>query len=151
MEFNTFLTVFLAVLLAGSVVFFAFSLAIYHQKRTIMRQFRAFFEAPDEETPSQFAETIDVIGRVIASRLVSQIKSTVMGMNSVDSKNDKREQIAGMTDAMPTLAGLAQLLPKKWARSPEIMATLMSVLGNFKAKGTGNGSSEPSNQTAFKL
>jgi len=150
MDFNTFLTVFLSVLAAGSVIFFAFSLSFYLQKRYIQNVIRSFIESPDDETPSKFAETIDAVGRVIASRMVQQIKTTVMGMNSVDSKNASREAIEGIKEASPSLAGLASLLPKKWVKNPEIMGVLAGVLG--KIGKPGNGSVPPGvEQTTFKL
>ena len=153
MEFNIILTAVLTALSVALITSGTFVLIYIMEKRRITRAFRAFFESPDEETPSQFAELTDAIGATIARRMVSQIKTTVMGMNSVDSKNASREAIEGIKEASPSLAGLASLLPKKWVKNPEIMGVLAGVLGKIGNKGNGN-AQEPidgSTQTMFKL
>jgi len=124
-----FLTVFSAVLAAGAVLFFAFSLGFSLLKRRIMRAFIAYFTSPDQETPSQFAVLIDTIAQAIAARLVQQVKSVVMGMNSADAKAEKRGQLELIKQNNPSLAGLASILPKSWVRNPEVLQSIVSVLG----------------------
>ena len=152
MEINIILTAVLTALSVALITSGTFVLIYIMEKRRITRAFRAFFESPDEETPSQFAELIDAIGATIARRMVAQIKTTVMGMNSVDSKNASREAIEGIKGASPSLAGLASLLPKKWVKSPEIMGVLAGFLG--KIGKPGNGNQEPidgTTQNMFKF
>ena len=79
---------------------------------------------------------------MFAARLISQLKTTVMGMNSVDSKNAKRAAAAEMAESNPALAGLYSILPKRLKNSPELISLAASLLGH---KGNqGNGSSDTS-------
>lgn len=145
-----FLTVFLAVLASGAVLFFAVSLALFTTKKRITGLIRSYFTAPDAETPSPFAELVNTIAGVFAVKIVGSIKATVMGMNSVDSRNEKREQKEAIMQANPSLAGLASLLPKSWVKNPEILASIASVFGSRGKQGNGSEDQETT-QSIFKL
>lgn len=149
MDFNTWLTLFSAVLLAGFLVFFAFFLWFQHQKRLVYKIYRAFFHAPDEKTPSQFALMVDYAGHLITNRALKQIQTSVAGMNSVESKAENQEKINAIMGSTPTLAGLSGLLPKKWLKNAAFLQMVAQFLGHGKS---GNGQGEPEEaQSVFKF
>jgi hypothetical protein len=148
-EFNYILIGISGGLAFGIVVIGVSLLYISLVKRRISRKINDFISAPDNETPSPLASLFDSMAYVVAARLVHQIKTTIGGMNSVDAKNARREAVQEAMQANPTLAGLAQFLPKRWLK-PEILqagAALLSKVGN-----RGNGQdSNPVKQGTFNL
>lgn len=148
---NQFLTVFSAVLLAGTALFFAFSVAFFLQKRALLRSLRAYFESPDGEKPSQFGEMLDLASMMFANRMIHQFKSSLGGMNSVEAKKEKTEAIQGILGQSPNLAALAQFLPKKYAKSPEILSALLSLLNKKPAGDNGKGTDNPVSSQLYPL
>lgn len=149
MDINIILTAVITALSVAFITSGTFVLMYIFEKRRITGAIRAYFEAPNEETPSHFGETIDGISRLFAARLVAQIKTTVMGMNSVDSKNAKREAVNEAIEGSPSLAGLAQILPKRWVK-PEILALAASLL-NKKPKGDNGEEGDKEQRQLFRL
>ena len=143
-----FLPVFLAGLAAGACILAAGLLVLWFQKRQLKALFKAFFEAPDKETPSQFAVTVDACSRVLATRLINQAVATFRGMNGIDNKIAKREAVQEAISSSTVLEGLAGVLPKRWMNNPAVLA-LASQL--FRGKGNGAGTVKAPDIQEFPL
>ena len=137
-DFNLLLTTFLGVLAAGAMLFFAVSFAFYLQKRYILKQLHQFFDAPGEDEPSKFAIVVDYVGRVLAARIITQVKTTIGGMNSVDSKNAQREAVSEVVQSNPGLQAILPFLPKRMQKNADLLGMAAQVLGGMAGKQGGN-------------
>ena len=135
------LTMVLTAILAVSLVTCGLLLVFIVAKRRIMRSVRRFLLSPDENTPSQLAVMVDQVAFVFAQRIVTQVKTTLMGMNSVDSKNEKKEAVAEALKGSPGLAAALNFIPgaRRLMKNPELLSLLVSGLAKA-GKGSGNGS-----------
>jgi hypothetical protein len=141
-------TVTAAIMLGG------FLLIYMVLKRRIIRGVTAFISQPDEKTPSPLANFVDQGAAVFAARLVLQTKTTLMGMASVDSKNETREAAAAALKGAPGLAALLNFIPggKRLLRRPDLLSIGVQLLGTIGKQGNGSKPAEPSHQdTMFKL
>lgn len=151
------MSIYLAVLFIGACTIFGMLLTgflfYYLVRRQVRRTIQSFFVAPSAEKPSEFAKICDAVSQVFAARLLLQLKTTVMGMNSVEAKRVKGEQLELIkSQAPPLLQGLASVLPAKWAKDPNIMAVAASILGGMGGKGGNGHATEPEvTENLFKL
>jgi len=90
-------------------------------KRVITRvdsRLQAFFTAPNAKTPSEYAQHVDMAGALLAQRLESHIKGSLMGCISAVARNEKalmrdigKEAVSADN---PLMGVLLEQLPKKW-------------------------------------
>ena len=119
--------------------------AIRREKRAVIETLRLYFEAPDEQTPSEFARLIDTTADIYSKHMLDRFKTSFMGMQSVESRNEKalKGEIAQAVIAQenPLLSSLIASFPalrKRLAKSPELLPLAQSLLG--KVKGNPDGS-----------
>lgn len=149
MDFNYLISVLGVAIFVGAAAFFAISLAFSVQKRRIMRALRSYFEAPDQESPSQFGLLVEVIAQLFAQKLVSNLKNVIGGMNSADAKNAERAELSAIKQANPVLGNLDNLLPKRWKKNADLIKLAAAFLGN---PGDNNkGQSPPLQSNLFRL
>lgn len=139
---------------------FAVKLYVDRQKRAFTSILQSYFEAPDSETPSQFALVTEAISERFAQKLVASLKSSFMGMQSVDAKNmarlegDVMQDVAGQQN--PMLGAILSSFPavsKRLAKNPALyplvqaaMAKLATGAGGATGKSVGNGGGDYTNQ-----
>lgn len=134
---NSVLTAFLTSLF----LFFAISGLLYVcwilVKRRVSALVTEWFTSPDDKTPSPLATMVDQAAYILAARLVTQIKTTLMGLSSVEARNEKREQADAILQQSPGLAAVLSMIPgaRKLMRNPQ----LLSVAGGLLGKLSGNG------------
>src|SRR4030043_1395 len=106
-------------------------------KRRILKAAREFLTQPDEKTPSQLAILFDNMAFILSQRLVLQLKTTFMGMTSVDVKNDQRAAEAEVIAANPAIGVLLSLIPgaRRILKNPALMSL---AAGAFSKLSTGN-------------
>jgi len=106
--------------------------------RRLKASILSFVSQPDEKTPSPLATFIDTCAFVFSQRLVLQLKSTVMGMNSVDSKIEQREAVATALEGNPSLAAALQFIPgaRRLMKNPQLLTLLTGALAKV-GKGAG--------------
>jgi hypothetical protein len=105
------LTGILAALTASILVLAGFFIAFLLIRRRISTLVRDFLTAPNDKTPSPLAQLADTAFFMLSQRLVLQLKTTFMGLNSVDAKKEKAEAAAAILGESPVLGILAQFIP----------------------------------------
>lgn len=143
---------FLTAIIGGSVVFlgnilllFFFYRAYNRQKQALLTTLRAYFEAPNAETPSQFAMLTDAIATQAGEKLSYCLKSTFMGAQAGEAKNVKRLEGDILQDAMaqnsPVLAAIAQSFPAVSERlkgNPALLPLIMKMIPGLGVKPEGD-------------
>lgn len=114
-------------------------------KRRLLSACRTFLAQPDEKTPSQLAVLVDQMSFILATRIVTQLKTTFMGMTSVDARNDQRSAAAEIAAANPGLAAVLQMIPgaRRLLKNPELLA----LIGGAFSKISGNGKKQTDQRT----
>lgn len=142
MIFTAFL-MFLSVLLAGLTVLAIAFFILRREKQRLMRTIKLYFEPAGPEQLSQFAQITEAISRQFASAAVASVKGTIMGMNSVDSKNQKKLEADFTMDLvnqqMPLLGAFMAQFPsvaKRIQKNPE----LLPLVQQFASKLSNGGS-----------
>ncbi len=143
----------LTAIITGIIVFLGNLLLLFYIKRKLGNKETMLFEAlsvyfhkPNPETPSQFELQLEVIAQMYASRTANSIKTTVMGMNSVQSKNAAKLDSAITEDLLGQvnpLLGFLSGLPQARAlikSNPNILNMAMSMMS--KQKGPGDNGQE---------
>jgi len=125
---------------------------VEEQKRAATNVALAYF-APDGDKMSQFALAVDAIAATFGARLVNSLKASFMGMQGVDSRNEKRLQTDMMSDmagqASPLLGALVTQFPavaRRLAKNPELIGLAQGLLGNMLSKKPGNNGHVPTDQ-----
>ncbi len=148
------------VLFCGSIGALAYLLLrVLAKFRQLEEEVRSFVSAPDEKTPSPLAQTIDMAGQVVGRAVVAQFKTTMMGIESGNTRAEKaiaadiaedvakQSPIGGLLDSFPALK-------KTLRRNPALLDFALSKLGSLNAAGAGNmpaRSNGSSSQTKFNL
>lgn len=140
---NLLLTTILLALFANLAVF----LFIY---RALLLRFRAIFNS-DNEKPSQFAQSVDLISHIFAQSMTREIKTTLMGMKSGQVRAEQAVMKGIAEDAIeqnPMASGLAEAFPGLGKRLTKNPALLQLVLGALsRIQGGGNGTHETTSQS----
>lgn len=125
---------------------------IVYIKRRVTTVITSFVSQPDDKTPSQLATMVDQCAFILSTRLITQAKTTLMGMASVDSRNEKRAAADEILVGNPLLAMLLNAIPggKRLVKNPEILSMVGGVL-NRMGKGNGNKPAPPEIQPTFPL
>jgi len=144
----------LTAILTGVLVFLGNILILLIVKRQLDRQksdifmsLSSYFTRKEKETPSDFELQAEAIAQLFASRTANSIKTTVMGMNSVQSKNNAKLDQALSSDLIgiqnPLLGFLSQLPQTRslLKKQPGILDFAMSVMNKNKIPGD-NGKEE---------
>jgi len=150
----------LTAILAGFLVLLGNSLLIlliyrrYQvEKRAAIALVKLYFAAPDDKTPSEFAQLVQTIGGVFASQVLQAFKSSSMGSASVASKNESRAELALMQDAAtqanPAIGMLLNQFPQlaKLAMKNPAAQTLLANILNRGSTGEKRVSSPSSKMT----
>jgi hypothetical protein len=103
-----------------------------------------FIRPGENNSPSQLSNIVESVSTVFAQRLTMQIKTSLMGMSSVDSRNQRAlqgELATGLAVSNnPTLGVLMNLVPslgKRLTRNPELINLASSLLSGLNNKGNG--------------
>lgn len=137
-----------ATLILGGLILFFMS-----QKRKVQAVIKAFVTQPDEKTPSPLAKMVDDSAALLSAHLVMQVKTTLMGLASVDSKNAVKAGTEAILEANPALGMLLHFIPgaKRLVKNPAMLSLFSGALTKMSGK---NGSNPPASgnvQTIFKL
>jgi len=123
-----------AVLLAGVVA--GVFLALYLAWRIVSRRIQAaaikFLAPPAPGEASEFAKVVDMIAGILGAQVAAHLKAVFLGLQSVESKNERRQAAAGLMAGNSLLAALAASFPalgKKMLNNPAL-ASLASLAIN---------------------
>jgi len=113
--------------------------------KALLRNFREFITPPGDDKPSPLSLTFDALASILARHMGVEVKTTIAGMLSGQSRGDAAENLAaGEIDLSldnPAAAGLIAMLPKKYQKlaykNPMITKLLVNKLGSM-----GGGSKE---------
>ena len=141
---NAILTGF-SVFLAGLALLFLTRAYIQRKQDEIIDALRSYFEA-DGEKPSQFAAFVNILAETFATRIVTSAKMSLLGMQSVDSKNEKRLESDFIQDMAsqqsPVLGMLLQSFPalgRRIAKNPALAEMAISMVQKYAGKMTAAG------------
>lgn len=95
----------------------------------VYQGFRSFITAPDDKTPSAFAQTVEASGEIIARALVAQAKATFMGKQSGQARGEQSLQGAFIQDQASQLGGPAGLLAGVLTSFPAVRKVLIKNPG----------------------
>lgn len=136
----------ISVLLAALAALFIALHLFKREKQRILATIKLYFESPDNNTPSQFALLTDAIAHQIASAIVASAKGTLMGMQSVDSKNARKLESDLMLDMAtaqsPIIGMLLKQFPtvaKRIQKNPEMLPYVQQLMSKISS---GSGGSE---------
>lgn len=147
---NMFLTAILTASILVAIAFLTGAVLFYQ----VRKRFYAFIDAPDEKTPSQFAQVMDISGRIVGRSIAMEIKTTLMGKASGDARADNammadmaEDLIAAKSPAAAAIMTLFPTLTRRLRKSPALATALLSQMANYKG---GNNHKETS-QAQFEL
>jgi len=144
------LSMVLTALLTGLVVVAGLVAVSYAVYRVLSQKLADFLTAPDESTPSPFAQAVDSIAVTFAQRFTASLKASLLGMASVDKRNEQRLQDDIVQDvatqANPMIGMLLQQFPqlrKRLAKNPELIETALAYFNKGAGLAPGNGGGTP--------
>ncbi len=116
-------TVAIVLLLVLGVMF-------YVVKRKIANIFRGFFESPNKDVASPFAVLVATIAQTFGTEISQSLKATFMGVQSVESRNNRKAEIAAAAGSNPLLGVILQAFPALGKRlsGPVVSALASSLL-----------------------
>ena len=127
----------LAVFLSGFILLFIVRSVYEREKRAFLFMLRAYFESQEPGEKSQFAAFIDILSETFAQKMVMTLKTTFMGMQSVDRRNEQRLETDLVKDMAsqenPLIGALLNQFPavaRRIAKNPELMGLAMNMLAN---------------------
>jgi hypothetical protein len=103
-------------------------------KRRITRWLEETFTPPDGSTPSRAALWFNTAAVILTQHLVAQAKATLLGMSSVDAKNEQREAV----NANPVIGMLSSFLPKKLSKAIGGNPVLSNLVMSYVSKAAAN-------------
>jgi len=115
----------------------------YNRERSLIENrlsdtMRAFFEAPNADTPSPLAVLVDQFALLFAARLSQQIKAMLSGVESGESKGQQMALINEATSSNPLLAILSSMLPKRIRNrllsNPQMIGALSKLGSNHQGE-----------------
>lgn len=133
------------VLVAGLIVTFIALLRYQREKQAFLEALKLYFEAPNAETPSQFALLTEVVSERFSQKMVASLKSSFMGMQSVDAKNvgrlesDLLQDVASQQNpALGAILGAYPAVARRLAKNPSLLPLVQNIMAKVGAGGTGN-------------
>lgn len=158
---NMLLALILLLIAASMGAAFALLLVI----RSYIRRFQQFVTSPDEQTPSEFAQLAQTVGKTVGHAAAMQLKTSIMGDASGKARLGEAIASAVVHESQPGLAGLVDAIPRNSRRKNAGIFELLiekfgpSLLGNLGAGpiggNGGNGASVPASSSSsgggFKL
>jgi hypothetical protein len=155
-------TALLTCLLLSNLLLLVVSISLFRRLRgwdlRIGDSIREWSSAPDEKTPSPFAQLVNQVGAVVAGQVGNSVVAAIRGALGGTQKGINAEAIEEAVGGSPGLAlvqGLAPKLFRKLSKSPVAMAGLDSMLGKFLGgvadMGGGNGAGQSSNDVAARI
>jgi len=134
--YNGVLTGLIAGIVTATVLIGVFIVTALLVKRRITTVFNAIVKQPDKDTPAPIAKWINDTAYILASHLVVQAKTTLMGMASVESKNETRQAVAEQLAGNPLLNALVNSIPlaKGLKRNPVLLSLAGNLLNNLGKK-----------------
>jgi ABC-type arginine transport system permease subunit len=151
------LTGIVAGIITALTVLLGLLILFYIGFRKIRRIFNQFVEPAGENQPSPFAMVIDNIAVVFSTRITNTIKGSLMGMASVDARNERSltgELAAGLAASkIPALGAIMAAIPslrKRLIKNPELAGLASQLLAGM-APPAKNGEHEPHNQIPLTL
>jgi len=143
---NTIITIVLTV---SSLVISTLLFIFWRRTSQISKEIRCFLSPAAKDEPSPAALLIDNISSRVGSVVAAELRASLMGKLSGDSRLAKgiEADIAQdiMTQQSPLLAGLAGVFPtlgKRLSKNPAIVQAIMPIVQNMLAKNNGNGHSQ---------
>jgi hypothetical protein len=128
-------------LITATLIIGGLILILLYAKRRIVVIIKEFATPPDDKTPSPFAQVVDAVAFTASQRLVMQLKTSLMGMNSVDSRNARREGVNEAVSSSPVLKTILTFLPGVSKRlNPDTASAIVSLLSRFGGNGHQTGS-----------
>jgi len=129
-------------------------------KKSVLTSVQAYFNPPDDKTPSEFAGTVNAIADVFITKAMASVKGTLMQQASVAARNSNKIEEAITTDivgqASPLLGMAMELMPnlrKTVTKKPDLLNYAIPFISKLTNKNalpvSGNGHSD--NQTKFNL
>lgn len=133
-------------------IFLILAIYVYSLVRTYLIYRRAkriledFLTTPDANTPSQFAQLVDTISRAAGHAIALEVKTTLMGKASAESRQltamqgDVVTDAAANTPALNALLAASPSLGKRLRRNPGLIDLAMQFLPGLLGKaGTSSG------------
>jgi hypothetical protein len=151
MQTSIILTIF-AVGLTMLTMFLGFSILFIIIRRKIRGFIADLTVQPDDKTPSKLATFVNQCCILASQHLVSQAKAVLMGMASVDARNEAKENTGANPLSGVLVNALGSILPKKFAKalgnSPVLSDLVMNYISKSKiAGGSGNNGNKPAPDT----
>lgn len=101
---------------------------------SLIKSVRSFFEQPEPEKQSPFADTIDNITSRLAVALIASIKGWLMSQNSIAVRQDKAAARQEIQDNAPPILGMLMKyqpgIGKILGKNPELAQLAMQYLSN---------------------
>lgn len=129
--------------------------------RRVKRMIESFLVSSDANTPSQFATLIDTIARSAGHAIALEVKTTLMGKASAESRQLAAMQADISGDAATSVPGLGALLAaspslgKRLRRNPGLMDLAMQylphLLGRSAGPGAGGSTNSNNHEVKFRL
>ena len=149
------LTSIISGFVAAFVLFFLLLGVFYVAKRKFSTFLQSFVTASSPGLPSPLAIVIQQVAGVFATEISKSIKGTLMGIQSVESRNETAEQSAQLATQSPLLGAVLAAFPgvgKRLAKNPALATLALSMLNkkqNSSAILPGNGGSNQGNPFKF--
>jgi hypothetical protein len=142
------LIVALGLFLANVSMFFLIRRLYGTEKQKLLLVLRAYFEPRGDNEPSEFASLVDGITEKFAQRLLLGFKGSVMGMQSVDSKNVARLEADVAQDTVtqqnPALGMFLQQYPSvanRLSKNPQLLPLIQGLMSRMGSAGRSSGNS----------
>lgn len=134
-------------LLTGLVV-----VRLVRKYNDVVQNFKAFFEQPGPDKPSDFQQVADQLSVIFADRVRIAFQAVDRGARGAAQRDINRGLEDVAVEEMPALA-IAQALPKNLKKNPLAEAGLNLLLQRLMSGGIGggDGSSGRSTQARFNL
>ena len=143
----TFLSVFLALMLAVSICFIIIKRKFMAIKADAIEIYHDYADSPGEGKPSQVQELIQRVAWTVGHAAAMEIKTTLMGNNSATSRQEAAIVDDIVSDQLevgnPLVSGLLDQSPrlkKRLLKNPQLLTALMGLMNKSSADG---GSSQP--------
>lgn len=153
---NVLITVVILLLI---LIIAGLALVSYLVKRKFEQMYQGFvnFITPrDEKTPSEFTNVMDAVTDRASKIVVSHFKGQMLGVLSGQSRQEKailgdiaQDELEAKNPGMMGLLSQFPSLKKRIGKNPELINTLVGMLGNLRG-GTGtNGDSKNESNGGF--
>lgn len=136
------LTAIVTGIVAGLTLLGGVFLLYRRERAKLLKGISDYFSAPDAETLSPFAQTVDIIIDRGSTSLLNKFNASIRGQQSVNAKNSaKLEQAIAqdvVSSANPLLGGILNAFPqagKILVKNPQLVEYFLGMLAK---RGAGN-------------